>query len=202
MTARRGLIGVLLAGGEGRRLGGDKAWVELGGRTLAERALEPLSAVVDRVIVSCRLGTTLPPLPGVSEAWVQRDEGGGPAAGLASALRQARGDTILALAISLPLMTERVLRELLAVDASGRCAVLPSLGGRLEPLVGRWSESALPVLDGFAAHPDLERVAACVHPAVVPFDPADPAFLRVQRPEDVLCAHAQLDARRQERARV
>lgn len=196
MVRSRDVVGVLLAGGEGRRLGGEKAWVELGGRTLAELALESLRAVSDSVVVSCQMGTTLPPLPGVDEAWVQREDGGGPVAGLASALREAGGRSILALAISLPLMREDVLRALLDAPAHGRAAVLPWLDGRLEPLVGRWTPAALPMLEGFRASRELDRVARCVDPAIVPFAPEDPAFLRVQRPEDVLRAHAIVDARR------
>jgi molybdopterin-guanine dinucleotide biosynthesis protein A len=189
------MIGVLLAGGAGRRLGGDKAWVQLGGETLAQRVLRPLRAVCDTVVVSCRMETALPPLPGVDEAWVQRgDEAGGPAAGIASALREARGRTILAVAISLPLMSEAVLRSL-AGHGDGRAAVLPSLDGRIEPLAARWSHAALPILDGFRAHADLERVARCVDHAVVPFAADEPAFMRVEVPEDVLRAHAVLDAR-------
>ncbi len=190
------MIGVLLAGGEGRRMGGDKAWVRIGGRTLAERVLEPLRAVCGTVVVSCRMDTALPPLPGVDEAWVQREEEGGPAAGIASALREARGRTILAVAISLPLIGESALRALATVQSDGRAAVVPSLGGRLEPLAARWSPAALPILDGFRTHADLERVTRCVDHAVVPFAPDDPAFLRVDVPEDVLRAHAVLDARR------
>jgi molybdopterin-guanine dinucleotide biosynthesis protein A len=147
-------------------------------------------------VVSCRLGTTLPPLPGVAEAWVQRDDDGGPIAGLASALREAHGRPILALSISLPLMTEEVLRDLLAVAADGRSAVVPRVGDRLEPLVGRWSASALPILEGFRTHADLERVTRLVDPAQVPFAADVPAFLRVEGPEDVLRAHAALEARR------
>ena len=189
------MIGVLLAGGQGRRLGGDKAWVHVGGRTLAERVLEPLRAVCDTVVVSCRMDTALPPLPGVDEAWVQREDVGGPAAGIASALREARGRPILAVGLSLPLISEAVLRALMAVQGDGRAAVVPSLEGRLEPLAARWSESALPLLEGFRTHADLERVAACVDHAVVPFAADDPAFQRVDVPEDVLRAHAILDAR-------
>lgn len=192
----RGLVGVLLAGGEGRRLGGEKAWVTLAGQTLAERALAPLQAVCDTVVVSCRMGTALPPLPGVDEAWVQRDEDAGPVAALASALREAHGRSILALAISLPLMTEEVLAQLLAAGSDGRSAVVPSLDGRLEPLVGRWSASALPILEGFRAHADLERVTRLVDPATVPFAPDDAAFLRVDGPEDVIRAQVALAARR------
>ncbi len=198
MRRRNAVIGVLLAGGDGRRLGGEKAWVEIGGRTLADLALEPLREVVDTVVVSCRVGTALPPLAGVDEAWVQREDAGGPAAGLASALREAGGRPILALGISLPLMTEQVLRELLAGPADGRAAVVPALDGRIEPLVGRWSPSALPILEGFRRQADLERVARCVDPAVVPFAADDPAFLRVQGPEDVLRAHAIIDARQRD----
>lgn len=188
-------IGVLLAGGEGRRLGGDKAWIELGGEPIARRALRSLAAVVDTVVVSCRLGTQLPPLPGVAEAWVQREGPAGPAAGLASALREARGRPILALAISLPLMSEEALRALASTGCEGRPAVLPLLGGRLEPLAGRWEPSALHNLETAAGAP-LEALARSMSPATVPFAPDDPAFVRVDAPEDVLRAGAILDARR------
>lgn len=196
MRRRGGMVGVLLAGGQGRRLGGDKASVELRGRTLADRALEPLRAVCETVVVSCRLGTKLPPLEGVEEAWVQR-EGGleGPVAGLASALREAGGQPILALAISLPLMTEAVLRDLAGAASDGRMAVVPSLGGRLEPLAGRWSPAALPLLENLRGQADLERVTRLLDPVQIPYDPRDTAFLHVDGPEDVLRAHAALEAR-------
>ena len=189
------MIGVVLAGGAGRRIGGDKACVRIGGRTLAERVLQPLRAVCETVVVSCRIDTALPPLPGVDEAWVQREDGG-PAAGIASALREAGGRSIIAVGISLPLMSEAALRALLTVAGDGRAAVVPSIEGRLEPLAARWTASALPILEGFRTHGDLERVTRCIDHAVVPFAADDPAFLRVDVPEDVLRAHAVLDARR------
>lgn len=194
-------VGVILAGGDGRRLGGDKACIELHGETLAERALHSLSQVVDTVVVSCRMGTRLPPLPGIAEAWVQRDDGDA-AAGLASALREAGGRPILALAISLPLMSPAVLRELLLTRTDGRPAVLPEIGGRLEPLVGRWEPSALHTLESHARGSGLEAVAGLLAAVRVPFPATDPAFLRVDGPEDLLQAGAILDVRRRQRVRA
>src|SRR4051812_27713418 len=94
-----GPVGVLLAGGRGRRMGGDKAAVALAGRPLAQWALDALVEVLDDVVVACRLDTELPPLVGVSEAWVEPDGPRGPVAGILSALREARGRAIVACSI-------------------------------------------------------------------------------------------------------
>ncbi len=52
MSRAEGVDGIVLAAGRGDRLGlGPKAWLELGGQTLLERAVTTLRAVVDRVIV-------------------------------------------------------------------------------------------------------------------------------------------------------
>jgi molybdopterin-guanine dinucleotide biosynthesis protein A len=189
-------IGVLLAGGEGRRMGGDKAGVELAGKPLAWWALEALSAVVRDVVVSCRLDTQLPALPAAAEAWVEPDGPRGPVCGIVSSLREARGRPILLVAISYPLVKPQTLEALLAVPTEGRPAVVPAVGGGLIPLIGRFEPDALGVLAGLA--PTTAPVAAiqALAPAIVPFRPDDDSFLRIDSPEDLLRAAAALDARR------
>jgi molybdopterin-guanine dinucleotide biosynthesis protein A len=189
-------IGVLLAGGEGRRMGGDKARVQFAGRPLAWWALEALQAVVRDVVVACRLDTQLPALPGVAEAWVEPDGPRGPLRGIVSALREARGRPILVAAISYPLVRPEVLEALLAVPRAGRPAVVPAPGGRLIPLIGRFEAAALGVLAGLSPTTDPLAAVQALAPAIVSFRPDDDAFLRIDSPEDLLRAGAVLDARR------
>jgi molybdopterin-guanine dinucleotide biosynthesis protein A len=63
-------IGVVLAGGRGRRMGGAKAIVELAGRPLICYPLEALAAALDEVAVLAKADTELPSLPGAT-IWVE-----------------------------------------------------------------------------------------------------------------------------------
>ena len=67
------MIGVVLAGGAGRRLGRvSKSAALLGGRPLIEYPLSALSRVCELLAVVCKSGTRLPELPG-AERWEQPD---------------------------------------------------------------------------------------------------------------------------------
>jgi molybdopterin-guanine dinucleotide biosynthesis protein A len=192
------VIGVLLAGGRGRRMGGDKARVALAGRPLAQWALDALAAAIDEVVVACRLDTELPALRGVSEAWVEPQGARGPVTGLVSALREARGRPVVACSISLPLVTPEVIRALAAARDTGRPVVVPEVGGRLEGLVARWEPSALPILAGMPSDLSLGAAARALDAAVIPFAGGDVSFTRVDAPEDLLLAASHLEARRRE----
>jgi molybdenum cofactor guanylyltransferase len=195
MRRSRDPVGVLLAGGAGRRLGGDKARVALAGRPLAQWALGALAEVLDDVVVACRLDTELPALRGVAEAWVEPDGPRGPVGGLSSALREARGRPILACSLNLPLITPAVLRTLLEAP-HGAPAVVPQIGDRIEPLVGRWAPAALPILAALPPDASLNTAARALRASTVEFDADDPAFTCVHAPEDLLRAAALLDTHR------
>jgi molybdopterin-guanine dinucleotide biosynthesis protein A len=194
-------IGVLLAGGAGRRLGGDKARVALAGRPLAQWALDALREVLDDVVIACRLDTELPALRGVSEAWVESEGPRGAIHGIVSALREARGRPIVACSINLPLMSAAVVCSL-AEAAGTRPAIVPEVGGALQPLIARWEPSALPVLSSLPADVTLVTAARALGPGILPFDGEDPAFTIVHAPEDLLRAAALLDTRRPPHLRV
>ena len=191
-------IGVVLAGGRGRRLGGDKAAVHLNGRPLAQWVVDALRGALDQVVVACRMDTDLPPLTGVAEAWVEdRRSPEGPVAGLGAALRAAGGRTVIVCAVSLPLVTSRTVEALLAADAAGAPAVVPEVEGRLEPLLGRWEPRAARALRRLPPDASLEAaVHACRGARLVLPDETAAEFTRVIAPEDVLQASALLGMRR------
>ena len=70
MPGRRPPIGVILAGGGGRRIGGSKAIVKLQGRPLITYPLAVLQAVFDDVAIVAKADTELPSLPGIT-VWVE-----------------------------------------------------------------------------------------------------------------------------------
>ena len=77
---------MVLAGGLGRRIGGEKAVVELRGTPLLLYPLRALQAVLAEVVVVAKRGSALPPLPGVP-IWLEPDEPRHPLAGIVHALR-------------------------------------------------------------------------------------------------------------------
>jgi molybdopterin-guanine dinucleotide biosynthesis protein A len=180
-------VGVVLAGGLGRRLGGDKAIVELEGRPLVLYPLEALHEICDEVAVVAKRDTLLPPLSGLAELWIEPDEPRHPLTGVAHALRLAAGRAIMVVAVDLPLMDAATLRTIALADPDGAAAVVPRVHGRLQPLCALYTPAAAAGLERFDEHARATDVVVSL--GIREIEPADPtAFFNVNRPEDVLQA--------------
>jgi molybdenum cofactor guanylyltransferase len=187
-------VGVVLAGGAGRRLGGDKAVVALDGRPMLQYPLAALREAVGEVAVVVKRDTVLPRLDDDVRVWLEADEPRHPLTGLVRALRAAAGRPVLALAVDLPLV-ETPLLERIATLRTTAPAVVTRAGGRLQPLCARYEPGALDVLQSQEPDERLTAVVERLAPAVV--DVEDDAQLHnVNVPEDLLFAAAVLTARR------
>ena len=128
---------VILAGGAGRRIGSEKAFLEFFGSTMIERTAEIVGEVVDEVVVVARDEEQLERLRDiVPEARIVCDSVGGfgPVAGLAAGMAAARGDYALAVGCDLPFLNPEVL-DILFNLAEGYEAAIPAReGGFIEPL--------------------------------------------------------------------
>jgi molybdopterin-guanine dinucleotide biosynthesis protein A len=123
---------VILAGGESRRMGRDKAWIEWNGRPLIDWAVEKVRRIgVEEVFISGRpdgdyCGLGCPVL-------VDLEPGLGPLGGIERGLFRCMSPLLLVLAVDLPQMTPECLGKLTA-----RCdrltGVVPQRAGRWEPL--------------------------------------------------------------------
>ena len=83
------IAGLILAGGEGRRMGGaDKALLSLGGRPLIRHVVERLSPQVEELAISGRTSHSGFGLPVLADAQIERF---GPLAGVAAGLAWAAG---------------------------------------------------------------------------------------------------------------
>src|SRR5687767_7248553 len=141
------VAGLLLTGGASRRMGRDKALLEVGGRRLVDRAASVLAAVADPVL---EVG------PGWSELAAVREDppGSGPLAALsagAAGLRAA-GHTgpVLVLAVDMPRVGEELLRFL--AERPGTATAVPRAGGHPQPMCARYGPDVLAAVD--------ERLAA------------------------------------------
>jgi molybdopterin-guanine dinucleotide biosynthesis protein A len=136
----RTLTAVLLAGGESRRMGRDKAAIEFEGQALWHRQLEVLRAVgSQKIFVSARTSPSW--LPDDAELLLDDPPSRGPLSGLTKALSAMRTTHLLALAVDMPFMTTEQL-DVLCELAAERRGVVPVIGERAEPLAAIYPEEA------------------------------------------------------------
>lgn len=148
-----GVLGVLLAGGRGRRLaaGGPKALAVLAGRTLLDRALDTLAAAADAIVVCAPAGMALPLPARTGGRPVRRadDPAGapGPLAGMVAGMASGSFAAAVVLGVDLPLVPPAALRAMVA-RLAGRHAVVPVPGGFPQPLAAAYAPPAAAILAG------------------------------------------------------
>lgn len=202
MGETRDPIGVVLAGGAGRRIGGAKAIVELRGIPLVRYPVRALQAVLAEVVVVAKQGSELPPLPGVP-IWIEPEEPRHPLAGIVHALEGAgaamgiegAGREILVCAGDLPFVSPELVERLSRLDAGGAPAVVPRAAGRLQPLLARYAPAAhAPLAVALTSEPPRSLTEAVMEldPLVVDLPDTLP-FFNVNAPEDLLTAAGLLD---------
>jgi molybdopterin-guanine dinucleotide biosynthesis protein A len=122
---------VVLAGGSGRRMGGqDKAALELGGMNLLERVLSALRDARRTIVVGPRRSTSR------TVIWTREDPAGtGPGAALGSGLEHVTSERVAVVAVDHPFIETATVRALLEAIGEHDGAVV-SVSGRPQHLVG------------------------------------------------------------------
>jgi molybdenum cofactor guanylyltransferase len=185
------VIGVVLAGGAGRRLGrGSKAAALLGGRPLIEYPLAALAGVCERLAVVCKRETKLPELPG-AERWEEPDLPRHPLTGIVHALETADAP-VLVCAADMPFVTADACRTLMH-GAGGSPAVVATAAGVLQPTFGLYAPAALDTLRAAPQDGPLTEAVEALHPGRVALPPA--LVRSVNTPEQLAEAEALLAAR-------
>jgi molybdopterin-guanine dinucleotide biosynthesis protein A len=185
-SARRSVIGAVLAGGLGRRLGSPKATAELAGRPLVAYPLDALREVCERVVVVAKRDTELPP---DLERWDEADEPRHPVAGIRYALERADAP-ILVCAADMPFVSPPILDRIAGELRPAAMAAVAVADGRLEPLLAAYAPAALEVLSEAAPDAPLRRTVEALAPALVEVK-ADVVFI-VNTPDDMAEAERRL----------
>ena len=189
---------VILAGGEGRRIGGHKPQRMLGGRSLIDRAVDFARALSPLVAISVRdpdqlAGRDIPrvlDLPGI----------GGPLAGLGAALGFAfehDAEALLTLPCDAPFLPGDLLARLTHAMTADRLASVPLSDGQIHPASALWRAEAgnrLPsyletgraALSGFVSHVGFIAVEW-------PAEPFDP-FFNINSEDDLSLAQKLVDS--------
>jgi molybdopterin-guanine dinucleotide biosynthesis protein A len=193
------VVGLLLAGGQSRRMGGgDKALRLLGGIPLLDRVIERLRPQVDALVLNANgdlarfARYALPIAPDSVSGFA------GPLAGVLAGLDWAaakRPDCsyIVTVATDAPFLptnlVSRLTDELSATQADLACA---ASGGRAHPVFGLWPVQLRDDLRGALVEEGIRKVdlwTARHRLVTVPFaaKPVDP-FFNANRPEDFVTA--------------
>jgi molybdopterin-guanine dinucleotide biosynthesis protein A len=137
---------LVLAGGDSRRMGRPKAWLEVGDTYLLRHVAERLGPAFSEVMVSFAQPEQLEePVP--YRVVFDRRPSAGPLAGIEAGLAAARNEVIFAVACDMPYLTTEVSQ--LAVAAARSCdAAIPRIDGRPEPVCGAYRRTALPFITG------------------------------------------------------
>jgi len=193
------IYGVILAGGQGLRMGGvDKALLTLGGESLIARVAARFAPQVEALAVAGRRGYLgLPHLPDAGAL--------GPLAGVLSALRwaeRAGAQAVVTVPVDGPFVPGDLVPRLWlaaegAPDAGGsgppRVAVAQS-GGRAHPTFALWPVQVADALEVFLHSGAKARVLdfARAQGAVLAEFPEDGSFANLNTPEDLAAAEAAL----------
>lgn len=197
------IVGLLLAGGQSRRMGGgDKALRVIGGVSLLERVIERLQPQVETLVLSANgdparfarfaLPVVADSVPGYA----------GPLAGILAGLdwtAEHRPDCahVVSAATDAPFLPRdlisRLVREMEDAGAELACA---ASGGQSHPVIGLWPVRLREDLRRAVADEAVRKVdvwTARYRLATVPFgdEPIDP-FFNANRPEDLATAAALL----------
>ncbi len=137
---------LVLAGGDSRRMGRPKAWLEVGDTYLLRYVADRLAPAFSELMVSFAEPEQLEePVP--YRIVFDRKPSAGPLAGIEAGLVAARHEVIFAVACDMPYVTQQVAQ--VAVAAARGCdAAIPRIDGRPEPVCGAYRRSSLPAITG------------------------------------------------------
>lgn len=165
---RAPLKGLVLAGGSSRRMGSDKATLQLDGATLLERATGLLRSLLDDVWVSVRTDQLQMPVRSAYPLISDQLENSGPAAGILAAHLHTPNAAWLVVACDLPLLDADTLRLLIdgrdnSLDAT---ALAVSAAADPEPLCAIYEPATLAAFQAQATMGNLSPRAWLKHARV------------------------------------
>jgi len=193
MTA---VAGLLLAGGQARRMGGgDKCLRELGGKTLLARAVARMAPQVSTLVLNANgdpgrfAEYGLPVVADVVEGYA------GPLAGILTGLQWAQANApncpwVVSAPTDAPFLPGDLVGSLKeAVDELGADMACAMSDGRSHPVVGLWPVRLAGELRAALVDEDIRKIDVWTEryrlaTVEFPADPVDP-FFNANRPEDL-----------------
>ncbi|EID43581.1 molybdenum cofactor guanylyltransferase [Parageobacillus thermoglucosidasius] len=139
--AVKGMIGVVLAGGQSRRFGSPKAFAKLNGTYFFEIAVETLRAVAEDIYIVSHPSLLDRFRQKTAEKVITDDEryrGQGPLAGIYTVMKKSEAEWIFVLPCDMPFMRPETAVKLAKYADEKFDAVICAHFGRIQPLVGMY----------------------------------------------------------------
>lgn len=181
-----GVTGVILAGGRSRRMGRDKATLEIDGQTLFDRILAMLQGIFSQVLIAGdRPDLATAQIPCVPDIYP-----GSALGGLHGALKAAATPWVFVIPCDLPYPDERLIRLMLDYR-EGHEVVVPRTPQGLEPVFALYHKTCLSLMEEMLRRGDYRIYdfypQVRVHQLDVQILPADwqRALLNINTPEDL-----------------
>lgn len=140
----------ILLGGESKRFGSPKAFLDWNGKSLAAHLAETASRVVPEILLVGKTESQIPPDAKALGRFVPDLPGfPGPLAGLAAALSGASHPWVFLTGVDMPCLNERTLEEFWKLREKSvlLSAVVPFVEDRWQPLCALWNRHALKLLE-------------------------------------------------------
>jgi molybdenum cofactor guanylyltransferase len=186
--------GIILAGGQSRRLGRDKAVERVGGQPLIRRVIGRIAQASDEVVVVVADQARGKALPLEAEHRIALDlyPGKGSLGGIFSGLSAARAEWGIVVACDMPFLNLDLLRYMLSLRR-GADAVVPVLEGRPEPTHAIYAKGCLPYIERRLKADDLKiarffdevRINYVLETDIARFDPDYLSFFNINTPSDL-----------------
>jgi molybdopterin-guanine dinucleotide biosynthesis protein A len=138
------MTGIILAGGENRRMGRDKAFLKLDGLPLIEHVLETLRGIFSKTIIV----TNTPSAYASYDTVVITDavDKRGPLTGIYTGLLHSTDEYNFIVACDMPFLNPDLIRYMAGL-VQGQDIVIPKVSDRVEPLHAIYSKGLLPLIE-------------------------------------------------------
>ncbi len=189
---------VIQAGGQSSRMGRDKGLVELNGKRMVEHVLSAVAGLGNELLLTTNNpdGYAFLGLPMLADD----EPGAGALPGLRTALRGARGEYVLVVAVDMPFLNRELLQYIIA-ERAGADVIVPRWDGRFQPTHALYQrESSLAAVEnalanqrrrmiGFYEDVVVREISA---ETVAQFSPDGRSFFNVNTPEELELAASML----------
>jgi molybdopterin-guanine dinucleotide biosynthesis protein A len=183
------MTGIVLAGGENRRMGADKAFLTVAGMPMIEHVLRALRESVERIIIV----TNSPKSYASCDAVVITDacDKRGPLTGIYSGLLHSRDEYNVVVACDMPFLNPELLAYMAGL-AGDYDVVLPKIGDFAEPLHAVYRRGLLQVIEDHIKKEQQRiqniftglRVRYITEKEIDRFDPQRRSFINLNTPKE------------------